>query len=136
MCNWETMVKPYPEYSALLAKRGFKVPEYRWDDILAHFTPQDYRDLQVWFNLTWCGHRAREKKEIVRELFRKGRVIGLFLVIVTNILKQNDIPGLHDRHGLFDLLTNAIVHKRDGAAQQVRPAKVRKPGLPMKKAPA
>ena len=76
MCNWETMVKPYPGYFALLAKRGFKVPEYRWDDILAHFTPQDYRDLQVWFNLTWCGHRAREKKEIVRELFRKGRIFS------------------------------------------------------------
>ena len=76
MCNWETMVKPYPGYLALLAKRGLKVPEYRWDDILTHFTPQDYRDLQVWFNLTWCGHRAREKKEIVRELLEKGRIFS------------------------------------------------------------
>jgi alpha-amylase/alpha-mannosidase (GH57 family) len=76
MCNWETMVKPYPGYFALLAKRGFKVPEYRWDEILAPFNPQDYRDLQVWFNLTWCGHRARETKEVVRELLRKGRMFS------------------------------------------------------------
>jgi alpha-amylase/alpha-mannosidase (GH57 family) len=76
MCNWETMVKPHPGYWALLAKRGLKVPEYRWDDILAHFTSQDYRDLQVWFNLTWCGHRAREKKETIRELLKKGRIFS------------------------------------------------------------
>ena len=76
MCNWETMVKPYPGYWALLQKRGLKVPEYRWDDILNHFTPQDYRDLQVWFNLTWCGHRAREKKESIRELLKKGRIFS------------------------------------------------------------
>jgi len=76
MGNWETMVKPYPGYFALLAKRGYKVPEYRWDDILGHFTAQDYRDLQVWFNLTWCGHRAREKKAVVRELLQKGRMFS------------------------------------------------------------
>jgi alpha-amylase/alpha-mannosidase (GH57 family) len=76
MCNWETMVKPYPGYLALLSKRGFKVPEYRWDEILGHFTAQDYRDLQVWFNLAWCGHRAREKKQAVRELLQKGRMFS------------------------------------------------------------
>ena len=76
LCNRETMVKPYPAYWALLKKRGVKVPEYHWDDLLHHFTPQDFRDLQVWFNLTWFGHRAREKKESVRELFQKGRVFA------------------------------------------------------------
>jgi alpha-amylase/alpha-mannosidase (GH57 family) len=76
MCNWETMVKPYPGYWALLAKRGLKVPEYRWDEIFAHFNSQDYRDLQVWFNLTWCGHRAREKKKCLGELLKKGRMFS------------------------------------------------------------
>jgi alpha-amylase/alpha-mannosidase (GH57 family) len=76
MCNWETMVRPYPGYWALLVKRGLKVPEYRWDEIFNHFTLQDYRDLQVWFNLTWCGHRAREKKESLRELLKKGRIFS------------------------------------------------------------
>ena len=76
MCNWETMVKPYPGYFTLLSKRGYKVPEYRWDEILGYFTAQDYRDLQVWFNLSWCGHRARDKKEVVRELLQKGRMFS------------------------------------------------------------
>ncbi|MBM4333079.1 MAG: hypothetical protein FJ117_17995 [Deltaproteobacteria bacterium] len=76
LCNWETMVKPYPAYWALLKKRGMKIPEYRWDDLLHQFTTQDFRDLQVWFNLAWFGHRAREKKGSVRELLQKGRVFS------------------------------------------------------------
>lgn len=73
MCNWATMVKPYPEYWALLQKRGMKVPEYRLEDLLDAFITQDFCDLQVWFNLSWFGHRAREKKEVVRELLAKGK---------------------------------------------------------------
>ncbi|MBI5968885.1 MAG: glycoside hydrolase [Deltaproteobacteria bacterium] len=73
MCHWETMVKPYPAYWALLQKRGRKVPEYRWDDLLHQFSSQDFRDLQVWFNLSWMGHRARERRESVRELLKKSR---------------------------------------------------------------
>jgi alpha-amylase/alpha-mannosidase (GH57 family) len=73
MCNWDTMVKPYPGYFALLLKRGLKVPLYRLDDAISHFTSQDFRDLQVWFNLTWFGYRAREKKAGLHELLQKGR---------------------------------------------------------------
>ncbi len=73
MCNWETMVKPHPGYWNLLLKRGLKVPEYRWSDVLPDFTTQEFRDLQVWFNLTWFGHQARQEKKPVAELLRKGR---------------------------------------------------------------
>ncbi len=73
MCYWETMVKPYPGYWDLLRKRGLKPPQYRLDDLAAGFSIQDFRDLQVWFNLTWAGYRVREKKPFIRELFRKGR---------------------------------------------------------------
>ncbi len=73
LCNPETMVKPYPAYWALLQKRGPRVPAYRWNDLLHQFSSQDFRDLQVWFNLTWCGYRAREKKECLRELVQQGR---------------------------------------------------------------
>jgi alpha-amylase/alpha-mannosidase (GH57 family) len=73
MCSWETMVKPYPGYWDLLKKRGLKIPESRLDELVLHFSVQDFRDLQVWFNLTWCGYRARREKEGLRELLKKGR---------------------------------------------------------------
>jgi len=76
MGNWETMVKPHPQYWALLQKRGTKAPEYRLEELLHHFTPQDFCDLQVWFNLSWFGFRAREKKASVRELLAKGRLFS------------------------------------------------------------
>jgi alpha-amylase/alpha-mannosidase (GH57 family) len=72
MCNWETMVKPHPGYWALLRKRGLKAPEYRLDELITHFSTQEFRDLQVWFNLTWTGYRARKEKEILRDLLKKG----------------------------------------------------------------
>ena len=72
MCHWDTMVKPYPGYFALLQKRGFQITDDRLEELLPDFTIQDFRDLQVWFNLTWTGYRAREKKPSIRELLIKG----------------------------------------------------------------
>ena len=73
MCHWETMIKPHPGYWDLLKKRGLKVPEYRLEDLIRSFTTQDFRDLQVWFNLTWTGFRLRKEKEVLRELIEKGK---------------------------------------------------------------
>ena len=72
-CSWETMIKPYPRYWELLNKRGFRDPKIRGEDGRESFSTQDYRDLQVWFNLTWFGYRAREKKDCVKYLFQKKK---------------------------------------------------------------
>lgn len=74
--NWETMVKPYPAYWALLQKRGIQISPYRLEEIWPQFSIQEYRDLQVWFNLTWFGFRARAQKEELRELLHKGRMFS------------------------------------------------------------
>lgn len=73
MCHRETMVKPYPRYFELLRQRGLRFPDSNWNEVLQHFSAQDYRDLQVWFNLTWFGYQARRKKESLRHLFKKGK---------------------------------------------------------------
>jgi alpha-amylase/alpha-mannosidase (GH57 family) len=73
MCHWETMIRPHPGYWNLLEKRGFRVPQQRLGDLIRNFSDQDFRDLQVWFNLTWTGFRVRREKEILRRLIRKGR---------------------------------------------------------------
>ena len=116
MCHWETMVKPYPGYWALLQKRGHRVPEYRLDDLLHHFTPQDFRDLQVWFNLTWTGHRAREKKESIRTLLKKGRSFSEsdkkeLLKVQSEMLKEV-IPLYHSAQsrGQVEITTSPFYH--------------------------
>jgi alpha-amylase/alpha-mannosidase (GH57 family) len=57
----------------LLAKRGQYGRESDLDHAASLFTPQDWRDLQTWFNLTWCGYAACKRYAALAELKRKGR---------------------------------------------------------------
>jgi alpha-amylase/alpha-mannosidase (GH57 family) len=51
--NWDNQIGIFPRYQALLDKRGTDTS----DDALANaaepFSEQDFRDLQIWFNLAW-----------------------------------------------------------------------------------
>jgi alpha-amylase/alpha-mannosidase (GH57 family) len=69
----EHMVRPYPRYAQLLARRGPRVTDADLTHVLSYFNAQDFRDIQVWFNLTWCGHAACDLFPELSELKRKGR---------------------------------------------------------------
>jgi len=72
MANWETMVRPHPRYYALLAKRGMNAqPDI--DGAARRFSPQEVRDLQVWFNLAWFGWAAKARYPLVRSMLEKGQ---------------------------------------------------------------
>jgi alpha-amylase/alpha-mannosidase (GH57 family) len=72
MANWETMVRPYPRYYALLVKRGMHA-EADLDAAARRFSPEEIRDLQVWFNLAWFGWAARVRFPVVRAMLDKGQ---------------------------------------------------------------
>lgn len=61
--NHDTMIAPYERYEQLYRKRllGISV-----------FTESDWRDLQVWSNLSWIDPIFREKP-LIRTLFSRGR---------------------------------------------------------------
>ncbi|MGQ9778588.1 MAG: glycoside hydrolase family 57 protein [Bacillota bacterium] len=71
--NWERIIKKYPRYWELLQKRGETVS----DEVIARaidaFTEQDYRDLQVWFNLAWLDPDFKENDPSIKALIEKGR---------------------------------------------------------------
>jgi len=71
LCNWETMVFPYPRFKQLLEKRGRNVSQEEIKKKIDDFTERDIRDLQVFYNLTWFGFKARED-EFIKGLFKKG----------------------------------------------------------------
>ncbi len=59
LANEARMIRRYPRYSELLNRRG---PVRSDKDIYAvkdKFDAQDYRDLQVWWNLAWVGEYSR-----------------------------------------------------------------------------
>ena len=68
--NWHTCVDPHPRYRQLLDLRG-RQPGSAQNR--KRFKEADLRDLQVWFNLGWCGFAARQKYPELRELIRQGR---------------------------------------------------------------
>ena len=68
--NWHTCIDPHPRYRQLLDLRGRR-PGSSWN--LRRFREADLRDLQVWFNLGWCGFAARQRYPELGELVRKGR---------------------------------------------------------------
>ncbi|MCS7063294.1 MAG: glycoside hydrolase family 57 protein [Methylacidiphilales bacterium] len=71
--NWDHLIKPFPRYWELLQARGALLTDRALKDALAHFTEQDYRDLQVWYNLAWCGFSACKRFPELTELKQKGR---------------------------------------------------------------
>ena len=69
--QWKQMVQPYPRYKELLHRRGVADEQGEYAAGLMHYNTQDYRDLQVWFNLSWCGEELRRNPDIAA-LIRKG----------------------------------------------------------------
>jgi len=71
--NHETCIRPYPRYAELLDLRGPATHAEALNESVRLWTEKDFRDLQVWYNLAWCGFSAcRAYPELV-ELKRKGR---------------------------------------------------------------
>jgi alpha-amylase/alpha-mannosidase (GH57 family) len=62
----------YPRYKELLDKRGDGESEEKIAAALQTFTEQDFRDLQVWFNLAWFDHSLLVESPL-KELVAKGR---------------------------------------------------------------
>jgi alpha-amylase/alpha-mannosidase (GH57 family) len=70
--NWDNMIRPHPRYWSLLQKRGLDLARVNLDRIAGNFTAQEYRDLQVWFNLTWFGYASERLYPEIAGLKRKG----------------------------------------------------------------
>ncbi|MCI0456738.1 MAG: glycoside hydrolase family 57 protein, partial [Gemmataceae bacterium] len=71
MANVEHMIRPYPRYLELYQRRA--AGRDTAQEALRRFSERDFRDLQVWFNLTWVHPLAVERDEGLRSLQRKGR---------------------------------------------------------------
>jgi alpha-amylase/alpha-mannosidase (GH57 family) len=70
--NWDTCVKPYPRYQELLHRRGTQWSERSIQEAVGHFSEADFRDLQTWYNLAWCGFAAQKHFPILKELRQQG----------------------------------------------------------------
>ncbi|MBC7233229.1 MAG: glycoside hydrolase [Chloroflexi bacterium] len=70
--NWDHVIRRYPRYKELLAKRGSDDSDATVQKALLSFTEQDFRDLQVWFNLAWFDPDFLAEEPLL-SLVNKGR---------------------------------------------------------------
>ncbi len=73
MANWQNMIQPFPRYWDLLLKRGRYANLAELPRTGKFFSVQDFRDLQVWFNLSWMGYYWMERDEMVKDLVGRGK---------------------------------------------------------------
>ncbi len=114
--NWDNLIKPEPRYWELLNKRGLTL--YR-DDVrrgLRYFSTQEFLDLQVWYNLAWCGYTACRLYPELQELRAKGRnfteeeknrVLDIHLDIMRLVLRKY-ADG--EARGQVELTTTPFYH--------------------------
>lgn len=70
MANVDSMIRPFPRYMELLQKRG---PHTEPTDRAAQrFTERDFRDLQVWSNLSWMHPLLFERDTDLQAFRQKG----------------------------------------------------------------
>ena len=70
MANHDNMIRPYPRYWELLQKRGGNEPAER---AVRRFSERDFRDLQVWHNLTWMHPLLFDIDSDLRAFLQKGQ---------------------------------------------------------------
>jgi len=71
-CDRNMAIAPVKRYMHLLEKRGDDLSEEALLKRTKTFAERDFRDLQVHFNLAWCGFTLRDKNAVVRKLLHKG----------------------------------------------------------------
>lgn len=66
--NEKKVIKRYSRYNELFEKCGKDI-----DISLKNFSNQDIMDLQVWFNLAWCGFSLINNAELIQKLIKKQK---------------------------------------------------------------
>ena len=72
MINWENHILKSKRYTELLDKRGRHTAREMIPKIEDKFTVQELRDLQVLYNLAWCGFALSAEDRLIINLRKKG----------------------------------------------------------------
>ena len=71
-CDLDKAIFPVKRYKELFYKRGNVLGVEELKEKAEDFSEADMRDLQVLFNLAWCGFTLKEKDPLIKKLVHKG----------------------------------------------------------------
>lgn len=135
--HWEKVIEKHPRYRSLLELQGrLREPE-SVDQALPRFTVQDYRDLQVWFNLAWIDPELRRADPFLSKLEQKGEGFSegdrlKLLERQMEFLRQ--VVPVHRRlqeKGQIEIVTSAFYHPILPLLIDSNSALRSSPGLPL-----
>ncbi len=72
LANVNNMIRPYARFYELYLKFKLYLKNESLERQIESFSAADYRDLQVWYNLSWIGMESR-KRPAIAKLFKKGK---------------------------------------------------------------
>jgi len=98
--NWDRIIKRFPRYWELLQKRGASATDDVILKAIKSFTVQDFRDLQVWFNLAWFDPDFQENDPDLARLIEKGKDFteeDKKIVIAKQYYIMSQIVSIHEK---------------------------------------
>jgi alpha-amylase/alpha-mannosidase (GH57 family) len=110
------LLLPFPRYAELLGKRGPGFYRDRARSELRSWSAEDFRDLQMWYNLGWCGFTAERLYPELAEFKRKARRFSeeeKLRVLDIHLEILGRIPGLYadaEARGQAELTTTPFFH--------------------------
>lgn len=135
--HWDNMIRKYPRYGRLLEQRGIFFDRGRFERNPSLFSTRDYRDLQVWFNLAWCGHAMFAKHPLLSLLVAKGEnfteeeknaLLDLHMECLRGIIEQYKQAESEDR---IEITTTPYFHPILPLIVDTELAHRRMPGRPL-----
>ncbi len=112
--NWDHIIRVHPRYKELLDKRN-GTDEAAITDAVTSFSEQDFRDLQIWFNLAWVDPDYLEV-EPLKSLVDKGRdysesdKVLLFDEILNLVQKVISTHADLQKNGVIEVTTTPYAH--------------------------
>jgi alpha-amylase/alpha-mannosidase (GH57 family) len=114
--NWDNLIRPHPRYWQLLHKRGMDLRHVDLKKTAKQWSEAEFRDLQVWFNLAWCGYKATSHFPELKELKTKGQGFSetdkQAVVRVHREILQRVLPKYRElaERGQVELTTSPFFH--------------------------
>jgi alpha-amylase/alpha-mannosidase (GH57 family) len=114
MANPQHMIGPFRRYQELYQRRA--LGRNTAQEAMRRFKEQDFRDLQVWFNLAWIHPLAVAKDSDLRDLVKKGRFFSeedKHLVLDKHLEILKAVIPLHKKlveNGQVELTTTPFFH--------------------------
>ena len=133
--NWNNVIKRYPRYWELLQKRGTSGDDAEIARAISTFSVQDFRDLQLWFDLAWFDPDVQRDDPEIKKLMTKGQGFteeDKLIVHDKQLRIIGNVIGIYKKlqeSGVIEIITSPYYHPILPLLDNVENARIASPEL-------